>query len=117
MAGKTLAEIQAWQYHGSIPTAQDFRDWADSQVLKTPGKDGSAAIGDDAEVTGEQALQVGAGANSVDNSLKVGGNLVGPGVLLLGGEPTEPSTMPDGSIWVDSFGIVCVKTGGRIIKL
>ena len=99
-----------------IPTENNFADLIDSLQAITPNEDGSVAIGYDAVVTGKQALQVGNGTNTTDHSLKVGGGLIGNGILIIGTEPIDTEIIPNGSIWVDSFGIINFKSNGKLVK-
>lgn len=99
-----------------IPTENNFADLIDSLQAITPNEDGSIAIGYDAVVTGKQALQVGKGTNTTDHSIKVGGGLVGVGILILGNEPQDTEIIQNGSLWVDSFGIINFKSNNKIVR-
>jgi len=112
MTEKLKSEVKLTLQTGDVPTETNFSDWIDSEVFVTPGKDGSVAIGKNAIVTGKESLQVGNGTNSKDNSLKVG-----TGLIFLGSEPLNPESEPDGSIWLDSFGIVNIKSNGKIKRI
>jgi len=109
--------VKSFLQTGDIPTETNFSDWVDSQVFVTPNEDGSVAIGYNAVVTGKQSLQVGHGTNNIDDSIKVGGSLTGPGITLLGSEPLDPDSASNGQMWINSFGYFCFKSGGKVIKL
>ena len=81
-----------------IPTENHFASLIDSAVTFTPGLTAS--------------VQIGTGVNAQEDSIKVGNGLV-----ILGTEPVDPNTVDNGSLWLDSFGVVNIKTGGRVMRL
>lgn len=112
MTEKLKSEVKQTFQTGDIPTETNFSDWIDSEVFVTPDKDGSVAIGKDAVVTGKQSVQISNGLNTKDNSLKIGS-----GLIFIGEEPADPESEANGTMWLDSFGIVNIKSGGKIKRI
>ena len=117
MSETTKTILKTYFETGDIPTQDNFEDLIDSLQAITPSTDQSVAIGKDAVVSGKQSLQIGDGTNTHDNSLKVGGNGTGTGLIILGSEPVDKNLAPNGSMWVDSFGYITFKSNNKIIKI